>query len=158
MKPIDIAVVGGGASGLMAALSAGKRLGPGKVVVLEKQNRVGKKLAATGNGRCNLTNMNPEPWRYHGADVVFMRPAMSAFPPETVRKIFEGLGLMTKEEAQGKVYPTSDQASSVLDVLRPYLGLNWVWPTRRPHRCWMCCAWNWRRWACRKNARPACRD
>lgn len=118
MKPIDIAVVGGGASGLMAALSAGKRLGPGKVVVLEKQNRVGKKLAATGNGRCNLTNMSPEPWRYHGADVGFMRPAMSAFPPETVRNIFEGLGLMTKEEAQGKVYPTSDQASSVLDVLR----------------------------------------
>lgn len=118
MKPIDIAVVGGGASGLMAALSAGQRLGPGRVVVLERQNRVGKKLAATGNGRCNLTNMNPDSTRYHGADVGFMSPAMSAFPPQKIRDYFEDLGLMTKEEALGKVYPTSDQASSVLDVLR----------------------------------------
>lgn len=113
----DIAVIGGGASGMIAALSA-VRTAPGlKIAVLERMNRVGKKLMATGNGRCNITNMNASEKNYHGS-VGFMRPAMSKYPPEKVLDFFETLGVHCREEDEGRVYPMSDQASSVLDALR----------------------------------------
>ena len=84
-KKIDIAVIGGGASGLAAAISAAKlgteRENPLHITILERQDRVAKKLLATGNGRCNFTNIGAEERNYHGRDVGFMIPAMTRFNP-----------------------------------------------------------------------------
>ncbi|MBR0464033.1 MAG: aminoacetone oxidase family FAD-binding enzyme [Clostridia bacterium] len=116
-KIYDIAVIGGGASGMMAALEAKRQDKRLKIIVLERMSRLGKKLMATGNGRCNITNVACSPQHYHG-DVEFMQPVMSTYPPESVIRRFEEYGVKCKIEAGGRVYPCSDQASSVLDCLR----------------------------------------
>ncbi len=85
---------------------------------MERQSRVGRKLAATGNGRCNLTNKNASGVSYHGTDPSFAKPALESFGPEATLSWFAGLGLYTVTEPSGKVYPYSDQANSVVDVLR----------------------------------------
>ncbi len=113
----DIAVIGGGASGLMAALAAHGTNPALRIGVLEKLPRVGKKLMATGNGRCNLTNVNASPADYHG-DVAFMESAMRRFPPLAVLERFKAFGVYPLVEDSGRVYPMSGQASSVLDALR----------------------------------------
>ncbi|MBR3502771.1 MAG: NAD(P)/FAD-dependent oxidoreductase [Clostridia bacterium] len=113
----DIAVIGGGASGLMAALAAHRKSPALKIGVLERLPRVGKKLMATGNGRCNLTNINASPADYHG-DVAFMESAMRRFPPRAVMARFEEYGVYPVVEDGGRVYPMSGQASSVVDALR----------------------------------------
>lgn len=119
-QTVDVAVIGGGASGLMAAYSALIHAkSPLRVVVLEKQERVGRKLAATGNGRCNLTNTQAGPDNYHtSGDIAFLDETMNAFPPERVMEIFREMGLFPVERDEGRVYPLSDQAASVVDVLR----------------------------------------
>lgn len=111
-----VAIIGGGASGLMAAITAAE--GGHSVVLLERQARVGRKLLSTGNGRCNLTNLNFGPENYHGAPDSFLRPALEAFPPRAALEFFHSLGLLTVAEPSGRVYPRSDQAGSVVDVLR----------------------------------------
>ena len=117
----DIAVVGGGASGLAAALTAAERAkgtgAPLKIVVLEKNPRVGKKLLMTGNGRCNLTNLHAEPERYHG-DAQAASEILRRFPPERVVGMFREHGLLCRALEAGCVYPYSLQASSVLNMLR----------------------------------------
>ena len=114
---MKIAIIGAGASGMAAAVTA-VASGTDQVLLFERQARVGRKLAATGNGRCNLTNRRTEPGRYHGSGTDFVRPALEAFPPEKVLEFFQTLGLYTVTEPDGKVYPYSDQANSVVDVLR----------------------------------------
>jgi len=110
------AIIGGGASGLVAAITA---VAAGHAVTLyERQARVGRKLLATGNGRCNLTNMNTNISHYHGEDAAFAEYALSELTPERALEFFSGLGLETVSEPDGKVYPFSDQAGSVVDVLR----------------------------------------
>ncbi len=112
-----IGIVGGGASGMAAALAAAENPNV-QVVLLERQARLGKKLGATGNGRCNLSNMRAKTTGYHGADPSFAQPAIGTFGPEETLKWFRCLGLVTVTEESGKVYPYSDQANSVVDVLR----------------------------------------
>ena len=112
-----VIVIGGGASGLMAALTAAERQ-ENRVILLERQQRVGRKLLATGNGRCNLTNTGAGPEHYHGAAPDFALPALRAFPPRAALVFFRDLGLLTAEEYGGRVYPLSNSANSVLDVLR----------------------------------------
>lgn len=112
-----IAVAGGGASGLMAALRAA-RARPGRVLLLEKEARVGRKLMATGNGRCNLMNLRPEAARYHGGGADAALALLRGTPPEALLDAFAALGLRCREEAEGRVYPFSGQAGAVLDVLR----------------------------------------
>ncbi len=112
---MDILIVGGGASGLAAALEAAKY---GHVTVLERAGRVGRKLAVTGNGRCNLTNLSMGQEHYHGGEPGFSHYALERFGPEETREFFRGLGLVTVAEPSGRVYPHSDQAGSVVDVLR----------------------------------------
>ena len=109
-------VIGAGASGMTAALTAA-RLGH-SVMLIERQARVGRKLMATGNGRCNLTNTGASPEHYHGADVCFMRTAMEKLPPEEALEFFRRIGLLTVTESGGRVYPLSNSANSVVDVLR----------------------------------------
>ena len=111
-----IGIIGGGASGMTAALAAAQ---PGNEVLLfERQARVGRKLLATGNGRCNLTNLNTSVSGYHGDDPEFCHAALSAFCVEKTLQWFRELGLYTIAEESGRVYPYSDQANSVVDVLR----------------------------------------
>lgn len=112
-----IGIIGGGASGMAAALSAAEKEET-QVVLLERQARVGRKLLATGNGRCNLTNLHAAVGGYHGNAPEFARYAIEMFPPEKTLDWFRSLGLLTLAEDSGRVYPYSDQANSVADVLR----------------------------------------
>lgn len=113
---IKIAVAGGGASGMTAAITAA-RLGA-DVTVYERADRVGRKILATGNGRCNMTNVGADESHYYGADKRFVRGALMRFGVSETLTFFEELGIVAKTEEEGKVYPYSSQASSVLDVLR----------------------------------------
>ena len=112
-----IGIIGGGASGMAAALAASENP-DAQVVLLERQARVGRKLLATGNGRCNLTNLHAGEAGYHGTDPGFCGYALENFGPEKTLGWFRGLGLVTVAEDSGRVYPYSDQANSVVDVLR----------------------------------------
>ncbi len=110
-----IGIIGGGASGMMAAIAAAKNENA-EIHIFERQARLGKKLSATGNGRCNLTNRNPA--AYGGEDPAFADYALSSYAPEIILDMFWKLGLYTVTEESGRVYPYSDQANSVVDVLR----------------------------------------
>lgn len=121
-KHIDIAVIGGGAAGMMAALSAyfassasGKAL---NITVFERNERVGKKLLMTGNGRCNLTNTDRGAEHFHGKNPRFAEETLGRFGPSDVIGFFENLGVLVKIEEDNKVYPESLHAASVLDALR----------------------------------------
>ena len=112
-----VGIIGGGASGMAAALAAAENPNV-QVLLLERQTRVGRKLQATGNGRCNLSNLHALEGGYHGSEPDFAGAALTAFSPEATLAWFRGLGLFTVAEESGKVYPYSDQANSVVDVLR----------------------------------------
>ncbi len=112
-----IAILGAGASGMAAALAAAQAPDV-QVLLFERQARVGRKLGATGNGRCNLTNIHAAERGYHGTDAHFSDTAIRAFSPEQTLDWFRSLGLFTVTEPSGRVYPYSDQANSVVDVLR----------------------------------------
>ncbi len=114
---MQILIIGGGAAGMMAALTAAEDSG-NQITLLERQNRVGKKLLATGNGRCNLSNLYARADRYHGADDSFVANILRRRSAEETMEFFRVLGLYTVAEEDGKVYPLSDQANSVVDVLR----------------------------------------
>lgn len=111
-----VVVVGGGAAGLMAALAASEH--GAQVILLEKNPRVGKKLLATGNGRCNYTNEDLKLAHFHGSDPNFIRTILSRFSGAQTLQYFYQLGVEPVTEEAGKVFPASGQASSILDVLR----------------------------------------
>ena len=114
---MTIGIIGGGAAGMAAALAASENKDV-EVVLLERQARVGKKLSATGNGRCNLTNLHANEGGYHGEDAEFASFALEKYNVTETRNWFRSLGLFTVAEESGRVYPYSDQANSVVDVLR----------------------------------------
>lgn len=111
---MKVAIIGGGASGLCCAIEAAK--GKNQVTVYEAKERVGKKILATGNGRCNMFNAFAKADDYSSPD--FVRGVFSSCDVSAVRHFFEGLGLYTREDEEGRAYPLSNQAASVLDVLR----------------------------------------
>ncbi len=115
-----VAIIGGGASGLACAIEimhTVRNKDDVKVTVIEKLSRVGKKILVTGNGRCNLTNMNSASSGFRG-DTEFAYAALNRYTPESNIEFFNGIGLYTREEDEGRVYPLSNQATSVLDALR----------------------------------------
>ena len=112
-----VGIIGGGASGMAAALAAAENENV-RVVLFERQARLGRKLQATCNGRCNLTNLHATAGGYHGDQPEFVREALQTFDVEQTLEWFRNLGLFTVAEASGRVYPYSDQANSVVDVLR----------------------------------------
>ena len=113
-----IGIIGGGASGMAAALAASENENV-RVLLFERQARLGRKLLATGNGRCNLTNLNASPDDYYGADKgKFAAPALAKYDVNNTLTWFRDMGLLTVAEDSGRVYPYSDQANSVVDVLR----------------------------------------
>lgn len=113
----DIVIVGGGAAGLAAGAAALKTDGTLKIKVLERQARVGKKLLATGNGRCNYTNLNLSGDNYFG-DKSGALAVLRKFTPESNIEFFRDLGIYPRYEEEGRVYPYSNQAAAVVDVLR----------------------------------------
>ena len=112
-----IGIIGAGASGMAAALAAAENENV-QVILMERQARVGRKLAATGNGRCNLTNLHAMEGGYHGDDAAFADVALKAFDVQNTMEWFRSMGLYMVAEDWGRVYPYSDQANSVVDVLR----------------------------------------
>ncbi len=113
---MNIIVIGGGASGMMAAIVAAKN--GAEVTLMERNDRVGKKLLATGNGRCNYTNENINLSFFHGEDIEFIKTALDGFNRDRTIEFFESIGITPAMEDGGKIYPNSFQASSVLDCLR----------------------------------------
>ncbi len=116
MNNYDVIIVGGGASGLICAISAKRNNKNLKVAILEQNNKIGKKLLATGNGRCNLTNMNMSCDNFHGSFNI--GTVLNKYSPSKLIKYFETMGLVSKAEENGLVYPFSKQASAVLQILR----------------------------------------
>ena len=114
MGEARVAVVGGGAAGLTAAITAA-RLGAA-VTLLEAGSRVGQKILASGNGRCNLTNTAVAPDAYNAPE--FVAPALAGCGCNDVLAFFGDLGLLTYADEEGRVYPVTNAANSVLDVLR----------------------------------------
>lgn len=110
-----VAIIGGGAAGLFAACALAR--GGVETVVLEKQERVGRKLLSTGNGRCNLSNLHISVENYWGS-AAHLRSALAALPPRKAVECFEEMGLACVSDEAGRVYPASNQAAGVLDTLR----------------------------------------
>ena len=104
----NITIVGGGASGLMAAATAAAA--GAEVTLIEQNNRVGKKLLSTGNGRCNYTNLRQEPSCYHSENPSFPWGIVSQFGASETVAFFRELGIQPKSR-EGYLYPNSDQAS-----------------------------------------------
>ena len=115
-KVYDALIIGGGASGLLAAnLLARAGLA---AAVLEQADRVGKKLLATGNGRCNITNEDWDIRHWHSHDIDKARAVLENCGYQRLTDVFTSLGLLLRTEDMGRVYPLSGTAASVLDVLR----------------------------------------
>lgn len=110
-----VAVIGGGASGMMAAVTAASE--GARVILLEHKDRIGKKILSTGNGRCNFTNIHQEPICYHSEDPMFPWEVVERFNAQAVISFFFQLGVYSKNR-NGYIYPNSDQASAVLDAFR----------------------------------------
>lgn len=114
----NIAIIGGGASGLFCAIQLLSCENPPRVTIYEKMSRVGKKLLSTGNGRCNITNENAENLNhYYGENIDFARYSLSNFNPKALINYFNKNGLILRKE-EDKYYPYSEQAGTVLDFLR----------------------------------------
>ncbi|WFO86414.1 NAD(P)/FAD-dependent oxidoreductase [Bacillus velezensis] len=117
MKHYDVIVIGGGPSGLMAAIAAGEE-GAG-VLLIDKGNKLGRKLAISGGGRCNVTNRLPveEIIKHIPGNGRFLYSAFSEFNNEDIITFFEKLGIQLKEEDHGRMFPVTDKAQSVVDAL-----------------------------------------
>jgi len=112
----DVIVVGGGASGMVTAIVSARR--GKKVLVLEKNNKLGKKLLATGNGKCNITNQRPTLERFYSQNPKFIAQVFEGYNYQTIKQFFKSIGLELIEAKEGKVFPMSLQASSVVELLR----------------------------------------
>ncbi|MFA7528990.1 MAG: aminoacetone oxidase family FAD-binding enzyme [Bacilli bacterium] len=111
-----VIIVGGGASGLVCAIRL-KQVAPDiKITILEKSDRVGKKILKTGNGRCNLSNYDMRPDYYNRPG--FLRQCLERRDVNDIITFFSGIGLLTKSNHASRVYPYSETAASVLDILR----------------------------------------
>lgn len=111
---MDICIVGGGPSGLMAALWASEN--GGRVTLLEQNDRPGKKLLVTGNGKCNITNTDQDIRHYHGGSPLFAEVVLGRFTVQQTIRFFTELGIFTKNKS-GWIYPYCEQAQAVLKLL-----------------------------------------
>lgn len=126
---MDIAVIGGGAAGMAAAVTAAR--GGAVVGIIEHNNRIGKKILVTGNGKCNYTNAVQAPSCYRGDNPSFVKGALSQFTVQDTLSFFEELGIVPMEK-NGYYYPASQTATAVLEVLRMeliHLGVKMITDT-----------------------------
>ncbi|MCM1112849.1 MAG: aminoacetone oxidase family FAD-binding enzyme [Muribaculum sp.] len=114
----EIGIIGGGASGMTAAIAAA--WAGADVTLIEGGDRVGRKILSTGNGKCNLGNLQLSEREYYGAEQEWIKACLSRFDTEETLRFFGKLGLLVKEK-NGGLYPVCEQASAVLDVLRAEL-------------------------------------
>jgi predicted Rossmann fold flavoprotein len=112
---MNVAIIGGGASGLVCAIEAARK--GVHVSLFEKNSKLGRKILATGNGKCNISNLHLNPSRYHGESPQFVAPLLKRFDAPTCKAYFRSLGLEMREGEEGRLYPMSHQASSVVDIL-----------------------------------------
>ena len=121
MRNYDVIVIGGGPAGMFAAITAARQ--GKKVLLLERNDRLGKKLLITGKGRCNVTNdcTQQEVLQNTPRNGRFLYSAMTAFPPEKTKAFFEDLGCALKTERGSRVFPVTDKAQSILDCLQKEL-------------------------------------
>ena len=117
---VRIAVLGGGASGMMAAVTAARA--GAEVLLIEHSDRIGKKILSTGNGKCNFTNRNQRPEFYRSQDGDFPWKVIGQFGFQDTLSFFQGMGIVPKER-NGYFYPAGGQASAVLDLFRLELEL-----------------------------------
>jgi len=110
-----VGIIGAGASGLVCAIEAARK--GHHVSIFEKNAKVGRKILATGNGRCNITNQNIALSRYHGESVHLLKDLFKRFDTLTCKTFFKSLGLEMREGEGGRLYPMSHQSSSVVDLL-----------------------------------------
>lgn len=115
MNKTEIAVIGGGASGIMAAIQGAVK--GAKVTIYEKNDRIGKKILATGNGKCNFSNTRMDESCYYSNALDKVMESVELFDEKDCRSFFQSLGMLVKEK-NGYLYPASEQASTVLDLLR----------------------------------------
>lgn len=111
-------VIGGGASGIICAIKAAEKHSNKKITIIEKQPKIGRKLLSTGNGRCNFTNINSTQSCYHGSFSSHIDFLLNRYSPKDIIEIFKSYGLISRIESDGRVYPYSNHASSLLDILR----------------------------------------
>ena len=126
MEVYDVGVIGGGPAGMMAAIAAGQK--KRKVVLLERNNSLGRKLLLTGKGRCNFTNNStiPETVKAFGKKGKFLYSALTKFSNQDLISFFEGRGVKTKVERGQRVFPASDKSQTILDCLLKELKKNKV--------------------------------
>ncbi|MBE5743343.1 MAG: aminoacetone oxidase family FAD-binding enzyme [Clostridiales bacterium] len=115
-RPFKAIIIGGGASGLMLSINLANKFGGDRILLLEKLDRVGKKLLSTGNGRCNLSNVDNDYNHYHSQNDGYFNQIIAEYSNK-VPKFFNSIGVPFSVE-DGKVFPLSKQASSVLDAMR----------------------------------------
>lgn len=116
----DVAIIGAGPAGIMAAISAAKK--GVSVLLLEKNAVIGRKILATGNGRCNITNRNVSADNFYGGDKKFIAKVLASFDQNQTKQFFESLGLFLKEEDRGRMFPRTNQAKSVVEILEHELN------------------------------------
>ena len=114
METYELAILGAGPAGLMAAASQKRK----NVILLEKNEFIGRKILATGNGRCNLANKNISADNYHGAGKAFIKNILGKFNQVQTMDFFESLGVALKEEDHGRIFPRSNQASTIVTALK----------------------------------------
>jgi len=111
----DMIVVGAGAAGLIASITAARA--GNKVTLLEQNSKIGKKILVSGNGKCNIDNKYINPTRFHSQDPDFIEKVLEGYGVDVVEKFFTSIGLELTEGKEGKMFPLSLQASSVVELL-----------------------------------------
>ena len=123
MQEYKVAIIGGGPAGMMAAIRAAQVLGPKTVCIIEKNDGLGKKLLMTGGGRCNIANSTPihDQLNYYNKNKNFLKHALYTLPQDKLLEIFEEKDLEFHIEDKKRIFPDSEDAQDILDVLEEYL-------------------------------------
>lgn len=120
----DVIVIGGGPAGMIAALSAREKARSLKIILLDSNMKLGRKLSVTGHGRCNITNSRITTDRYHGGNPRFVNGVLGKWSSADLLAWFENLDVEFKEETKGKIFPVTEHASTIVDKLEEELSLN----------------------------------
>ena len=123
MQEYKVAIIGGGPAGMMAAIRAAQVLGPKTVCIIEKNDSLGKKILMTGGGRCNIANSTPvhDQLNYYNKNKNFLKHALYTLPQEKLLEIFEEKDLEFHIEDKKRIFPDSEDAQDILDILEEYL-------------------------------------